>query len=234
MTIKVIPLGFSHIHSYAESILGFNENYTVEDREWLAHIILNMYEYMNTNIYYVLSLINIKTFSGYFCRSYNDKLLKEVKNKNTDAVVDIISNPTYGEIYDNKNLSDDEKQMLINLIHLDILSTNLTIKRISINPVLNSNIMKAYEESYCNIYYNLYQSKIDYNKIDFTDFIVLTEENETTRIKYARTFVLFDLISKYIRDEISQDMSDKNIKNIKDKYYLEIKMVYHYLENIHS
>ena len=45
MTIKVIPLGFSHIHSYAGSILGFNENYTVEDREWLAHIILNMYEY---------------------------------------------------------------------------------------------------------------------------------------------------------------------------------------------
>ena len=234
MTIKIIPSGFSEIYSYTKSILEFNENYTPDDREWLANIILNICEYMNTNIYYILSLINIKTFSGYFCRMYNDIILKEVKNRNNDGIIELLINPIYPEVYDNKNLNDDEKQVLINLLHIDILTTNLTIKRICINPSLNSNIVKAYEDSYSNIYYNLYQSKFEYHKIDFTDFVILTEENEITRIKYAKTFELFKLLSQYIYDSLSTEIGEKNIKYIKDNYYLEIKMVYHYLDNKNS
>jgi hypothetical protein len=234
MTINVIPSGFSQIHSYTKSVLEFNDGYTPEDREWLAHIILNICEYMNSNIYYILSLINMKNFSGYFCRSYNDMLLKGVKNKDNDSVLELLTAPIYPEIYDNNNLNTEEKQILINLLHLDILTTNLTIKRICINPILNSNITKTYEESYSNIYYNLYQSKFDYHKIDFNDFVILMEENETTRIKYARTFGLFDLLTQYIYDSLPKEIGEKNIKSIKDKYYLEIKMVYHYLEYKHN
>lgn len=234
MTIKVIPSGIAQIYSYVLNILNFNEGYTLEDREWLAHIILNICDHMKTNIYYILSLINIKTYSGYFCRSYNDILLREVKNKNVDVVMELLTEPVYPEIYNNPNINSDEKQILINLLHLDILATNLTIKRIAINPILNENIMKTYEESYSNIYYNLYHSKFDYNKIDFTDFVVLTEENESTRIKYAKTFALYDLLTRYVYDNLTDEVSEKNIKYIKDTYYLEIKMVYHYLENKNS
>jgi len=231
MTINVIPSGASQIYSYAKSILEFNDKYNSEDTEWLALIILNIYEYMNVNIYYILSLINVKTFSGYFCRSYNDMILKAVKNRNEGDVAELLTAPVYPEIYNNTNLNEDEKQLLINLLHLDILATNLTIKRICINPSLNSNIMKAYEESYSNIYYNLYQSKIDCHKIDFTDFVILMEENESTRIKYAKTFELYNLLMNYIYDNISKEVCEKNITYIKDKYYLEIKMVYYYLDN---
>ena len=234
MTVNIIPHGINSIYNYVKFILGNDEKYTEEDREWLGYLILSISEYIDMNIYYLLTIINVKCFSGYFSRIFNAKLCDLVKERNTDETINHLSKLEFPEIYDNKYLSEEESNMLKNLFDLDILATNLTIKRFCFNNYLYENISKAYEDSYNIIYMNMYASKVGNPKASFEDFIIITKENENTKIKYAYTFNLLDVLLQYVYDKFTFDIGEENIEMVKSSYSTELKMVRYYVENINS
>jgi hypothetical protein len=231
--MSVIPFGQAKIYNYCGAILEYNTLYDEEDKKWIQYSILKNFNDIEKNIYYILSIINVKCFTGYFSRIFGDKLYVCIKNKNENGMRELLLNPTFPEIYDNKNLEENEIEMLKTVVELDILTTNLTVKRLCVNNHLINNIHNAFEESYNNIYYNVYQHKTEHNRLGFEDFVILTEENEHN-IKYAHTFGLYDILTEYIYSSFTVDISQGNITKLKDKYYTELKLVYNYIENKNS
>lgn len=231
--MSVLPFGHSKIYKYCSAVLEYNTLYNEEDKEWLRCQIFKNIDDIGKNIYYILSIINVKCFTGYFSRIFGDKLYINVKNKDENSIRELLLNPTFQEIYDNKNLEDNEIEMLRTVVELDILVTNLTVKRLSVNGFLVHNIAKAFEDSYNNIYYNIYQHKTEHNRVGFEDFVILTEENEE-KIKYAYTFNLYDILTEYIYNTYTVNISQENKNKLKDKYYTELKLVYNYIENKNS
>ena len=231
--MSVIPVGHSKIYSYVGAILEYNYIYDEDDKKWLRNQILNNIDEIKNNIYYILSIINIKCFTGYFSRIFGDKLYICIKNKDENSIKDLLLNPSFPEISSNKNLEESESEMLKTLVELDVLTTNLTIKRLCVNHSLIKDITQAFEDSYSNIFYNIYQHKTSHNRLGFEDFVILSEENEDG-VQYANTFNLYDILTEYIYSSFTVDISQENINKIKDKYYTEIKLVYNYIENKNS
>lgn len=231
--MSVIPFAQAKIYNYCGAILEYNTLYDEDDKKWIQYHILKNFNDIGKNIYYILSIINVKCFTGYFSRIFGDKLYICIKNKDETGVRELLLNPAFPEIYDNKNLEENELEMLKTIVELDILTTNLTVKRLCVNNFLLNNIHKAFEESYSNIYYNVYQHKTEHNRLGFEDFVILTEENEH-KIKYAHTFGLYDILTEYIYSSFTVDISQENITKLKDKYYTELKLVYNYIENKNS
>lgn len=231
--MSVIPFAQAKIYNYCGAILEYNTLYDEDDKKWIQYHILKNFNDIGKNIYYILSIINVKCFTGYFSRIFGDKLYVCIKNKDEAGIRELLLNPMFPEIYDNKNLEENELEMLKTIVELDILTTNLTVKRLCINNFLINNIHKAFEESYSNIYYNVYQHKTEHNRLGFEDFVILTEENEH-KIKYAHTFGLYDILTEYIYSSFTVDISQENITKLKDKYYTELKLVYNYIENKNS
>jgi hypothetical protein len=231
MTLTMIPDGTAIIVSYVKFLLTNDDKYDDEDKAWLAKVILNLIDYLDRNIYYFLTIINVKCFSGYFSKIFNDVLYNCVKSRDTEKAIQHISNLRFPEIDDNKSLTEEEVKTLRLLFDIDVLATNLTIKRFSVNTYLYDNLGKAFEESYANIYISLYVNKTDIHRSNFEDFVVLMEENGETGIKYAHTFSLYDILVHYIFNRYNQDISQENIDKIKDTYYMELKMVQYFLDN---
>lgn len=234
MTLNVIPDGTTIIFSYVKFLLANEDRYDEEDKTWLTQIIVNLIDYLDSNIYYFLTIINVKCFSGYFSRTFNDGLYECVKSRDVEKTMQYISSLRFPEIDDNKLLSEEEVKTLRILFDIDVLSTNLTIKRFSVNNYLYDNLEKTFEDSYTNIYTSLYANKTDIHKANFEDFVILMEENGEPGIKYAHTFNLYDILVHYIFNRYNQDISEENIEKIKDTYHMELKMVQYFLDNKNS
>jgi len=231
MTLNVIPDGTSIIFSYVKFLCTNNDRYDEEDKAWLTQIILNLIDYLDSNIYYFLTIINVKCFSGYFSKTFNDGLYECVKSRDTEKTMQYISDLKFPEIDDNKLLSEEEVKTLRLLFDIDVLSTNLTIKRFSVNSYLYNDLGKAFEDSYANIYTSLYANKTDISRVNFEDFVVIVKESGESGIKYAHTFNLYDILVHCIFNKYSQDISQENIDKIRDTYCMELKMVQYTLDN---
>lgn len=228
MTVILYPLGTSNVFKCIEKIIQTNLEYTQDDIEWLMEIFRERYQELGSNpekFYTLLSLLNMKIFSGYFAHIFNYRLSKYTKDRNLENVLEMIYSPEYIEVQDNELLNDNEKRDLLNTLFVEAMTTNLTIKRITLNPPLLLNFEKTFEESYNDLYSKIYYKILPNNRSGFQDFIVITEYNQKSKSNHAYTFKLIDLLIQCYNQSYSQKLSEVTIQNIHNKFHLELKII---------
>lgn len=225
---KIVFSNSSSIFEYAKKCFESNGEYTPEDIEWMLKNFQD--KYLNFvqevfKLYTMLSLTNLNTFCGYFSQNYNIKLMKFVKERDTVNFNKTLLQPVFEELTNNVFLDKNEKTELSNILSLECMVANLTIKRMSVKNSLAEDIDKLYLDSYNDIYSKMFMKKINYCKMDFQPFVLITEYNSKNRNSYAYTFKLFDILSQCITEKYVYELSESNIQSIKDRFNLEMKMV---------
>lgn len=226
MSARTLHGSIFKIFQYTSKVLSTNENFTQEDIDWVTDTVKNMYEKMTENIYFFymfLTLINQRCFCGYFARIYNNSILKCVKERNHISLINLMIRPVLDEFENNPSLTEEEIQELKDMLSLEVFTTNLTIKRFTLLDNSIDDIEKVYIESYKDIYTKLFSEKIKTNRAEFQNYIIITEEKNG--IDYVNAFYLHDVLSQVLTDK---DMNNTEV--IKEKYNLELKLVYHTLK----
>lgn len=228
MSFRIVPYGTDIILKYTDRLLKVNPDYTQDDIEWLKEFLIRNYSLLIENpykMYMFLTLINGKIFSGYFSYIFNFNLNKSIKDRNYSQCFELVLNPTFEEVFENDKLSEKEKTHLLNNTSLEILSTNLTIKKLTLYPSKMNQIHDIFDESYMDLYSKIYHRKVKHNRSGFQDFILVTEHNPITQTNHVHTYKLLNIILQCINDEFSDKLTSNTITDIKKRFEIEIKMV---------
>jgi hypothetical protein len=226
--------GDKYVIQYLLRCMHTNPEYSLDDIEWIMYNIHNNYTTMIreiTKFYTFLSLINYNTFCGYFSQTYNIKLTKSVKERDNNEFIKLINAPKFEEVLNNTLLNKVEQRELLDILQLETYAANLTIKRMSINTSFNGDIEKLYMDSYNDLFNKMFSKKINFNRADFQEFILITEYNAKTRHSHAYTFRLLDILKQCVTGEFNYELSENNIKSVKSRFVLEMKMVSYMLNN---
>lgn len=227
MSVKIAQGNTFKVFQYTNKVVSTNENFTPEDAEWVTENFVNMYNKISENVYSMylfLTLINQKSFCGYFSRIYNNSIFKSVKERNQINLLNLMLHPVSEEFQNNTSLSEDENTDLKELLSLEVFTTNLTVKRLTLSVDNIDNFEKVYSESYKDIYNKLFKEKIKTNRADFQNYTIITEVKNN--IEYANAFFLHDILSNILLTNSQLEHEDV----IKEKYNLELKLVYHTLK----
>lgn len=230
MTVVLYPLGTSKVFECIEKILQTNVEYNSDDVHWLLEIFRVRYIELGANpekFYTLLTLLNMKIFSGYFAHVFNYRISKYTKDRNIDGVMEMFYNPEFTEVQDNELLNDNEKRDLLNTLFLESMTTNLTIKRITLNQELIYNFERTFEESYNDLYSKIYYKILPNNRSGFQDFVVITEYSQKSKSNLAHTYKLIDLLIQCYNQSYSEKLSEVSIQNICSKFDLELKIIEH-------
>lgn len=217
---SIIPFGISKILQYASYTLQDN---TEEDIIWMNQMIINMYYKLSEDtykLYLLLTILNRKSFTGYFARHFNQNIDRIVSNKDETGFINAILHPNIVE-FESKALTKEEKTELTNLTSLDVMSTNLTISRMLINDSIGENLEKAFEESRLDLYTKLYIGSINSSKSEFQTFAIVSEYNPVSRTNHAYTFDIYSLLM----GNVSKQLSPETLKKVKETYSLEGKLI---------
>jgi hypothetical protein len=217
---SIIPFGISKILQYANYLLQDN---TEEDIIWMNQMIINMYYKLSEDaykLYLLLTILNKKSFTGYFARHFNQNINKIVSNKDETGFINAILHPRIVE-FESKALTKEEKTELTNLTSLDVMSTNMTISRMLTNDTIGENLEKAFEESRLDLYTKLYVGSIDSSKSEFQTFAIVSEYNPVSRTNHAYTFDIYSLLT----GNISKQLNPETLKKVKETYSLEYKLI---------
>jgi hypothetical protein len=233
MPPKIISKNPQYILSYVDYCFKSNTEYNIEDIEWIIYRFCSLYSVFNKEpeiLYKMLALVNINSFCGYFSLSYNNNLLKAVKERDGKEFKTLLINPTYDEIYKNKLLNASEMEDLSSIFDMEALIHNLTLKRIS---VLESdvNFEELYKDSYNEMYNKIFSLKISQNRSDFQGFIFLTEYNPTSRNSHVYTYKLIDILTQCITSSFTYEISQNNKDLIRERFSTEMKLVEYFLRN---
>jgi hypothetical protein len=228
MAPNVTLNGDIYIYKYITRCLHTNTELNQEDVDWFLYHFYNNYVDITreiTKFYITLSLINHSTFCGYFSQKYNNKLTKAIKERDGSDLLRLIQNPKFEEVVDNDLLNKAEQKELLDILQLEAYTANLTVKRMATNNKNIEDIEKIYRESYNELFNKIFFKKIKFSRADFQEFILITEYNPKTRHSHAYTFRLIDILSQCITNVFSYSISESNIKSIKTRFILELKMV---------
>jgi hypothetical protein len=233
MPPNVTLSGDIHIYKYITRCLHTNTELNKDDIDWFLYHLYNNYIEITreiTKFYIMLSLINQITFCGYFSQKYNNKITKAIKERDGADLISLIQNPKFEEVVNNDHLNKTEQKELMDILQLEAYTTNLTIKRMATNINFNGDIDKLYRESYNDLFNKVFGKKIKFNRADFQEYILITEYNPKTRHSHAYTFRLIDILQQCITNVFSYNISENNIKSIKSRFILELKMVQYSLD----
>jgi hypothetical protein len=228
MSLHIVPPGKSKLIYYVQKIFENNGEYSNDDIEWIMTAFKKSYDDCVQNIYQfymMLVLVNVKTFCGYFSQMYNFNLIRVVNERNHKEFIHFLINPKIHEITENSALTETEVKELMNILSLEILTANLTLKKLTVNENFCNQISKIYEESHKDLFTKFYSKKIDSARSSFEDFVVITEQNPKTKVTHAYTFKFMDILLKLISNEYPEYLSDITVLNLKEKYSTEIKLV---------
>jgi len=222
---SVIPFGISKVLQYLTYTVKTCTEYDYEDLAWIGQMVINMYETLSKDsykLYLLLSILNQKSFTGYFARQFNHNLMKAVKKRDETSFYNLAISPKVAE-FNIKTLTEEEKTELNNLTSLDVMSTNLTILRLMVNDNNSNDIEKIFEESRDDLYNKLYIGSFTDSKADFQTFAIVTEYNPISRTNHAFTFDLYSLLN----GQISKDLNPETLANARETYTLEYKIINH-------
>jgi len=223
----IVPESLIKTFTYVKHVFSSNNEYTEDDIEWMMNIIQSNIKLLiknSYNFYKFLTITNLKCFTGYFSHVYNFKLVKSVKDRHSVNFINHILNLDFDEFEQNNLLNDSEYNELKNILELDILTSNITLKRLTLNSELVNFIDKTFEESCIDIYNNLYKDKIEDSKCNFQDFIIVKEYNQQTKTDHAYTFRLIDILIYIINENYPDYLNSKTIDIIREKFNLELKI----------
>ena len=222
---NLIPYGISKVIQYTEYVSGTNPEYDKEDIAWLNQLVIDMYYKLSEDaykLYLLLTLLNQKSFTGYFARHFNLSIAKAVKKRDETSFINLILSPKIVE-FESKSLTTEEKTETTNLTSLDVMSTNLALTRMLIRDTNGKDLEKIFEESRNELYNKLYNGSISEYRGEFQTFVIVTEYNPTSRTNHAYTFDLYSLLT----GKISKNLTPETIAGIKETYSLEYKLTYH-------
>jgi len=228
MSLQIIPYGKSKLLFFVKKIFENNNEYSEDDIEWMMTSFKKSYEDCIQNIYQfymMLVLVNVKTYCGYFSQVYNFNIMRVINERNHKEFINLLLNPKIHEITENSSLDEIEIKELMNILSLEILATNLTLKKISLNDNFCNFLNKTYNESHKDLFTKFYSKKIASERSCFEDFVVITEQNLQTRVTHAYTFKFMDILLKIISNDLPEYLSDMTIQSIREKYCIEIKIV---------
>lgn len=228
MTITIVPYGSGKILDCVTRIFDSNTEYNSDDIKWLINVFTKNYNYLgqNPNKYYsLLTLVNMRIFSGYFAHIFNYKLTKYTKERNEQEITKLFFNPEFKEVLDNNILSEDEKNELLKIFEMEVYTTNLFMKKISINTNLTERFDEVFEECYIDVYTKIFRNDVKNPKNEFQDFILVTEYNPRTKTNHAYTFKLIDLLIQCFNQNFTHKLSDITIKSLCDKFETELKII---------
>jgi hypothetical protein len=232
MTVTIIPLGVSKTLTYFVNVVKTNPAYSKEDVDWLLEAFVSIYDELKDETFrltLLLTLLNQNCFSGYFARVFNSNIQKYTEKRNHIEVVNNFINPAFVEFSKSETLTEEERSQVNELLILDVTATNLTLKRMSLNPNLENNFQKAFDDSYSEVYNRLYINSVNSSRSNFQDFVILTEMNQKTKTNHAYTYKLAELLEKIIREEPMKEIEKSMLDNVTRKYYLEIKLLHYTL-----
>jgi len=234
MPSKIISPGINYIVVYAEKCFKSNIDYTEDDVRWIMNVFDELIdEYMKeiSKMYMMLALTNLKSYCGYFCLVYNNKISRSVKERDYNMCKRLLLNPVFDEVMNNPHLNKIEQKELLDVLHLEVMNVNYTIKRMSMKNDSNIDIDELYIDSYNDLYNKIFVNKLNSCKSDFQEFILITEHNSKNRNSHAYTFKLVDILSQCVHDKFKYELSEGNIQNLKTRFNLEIKMVAYSMTN---
>lgn len=235
MPPKLISKTPQYLLSYIEHCFKTNKDFIQEDIDWIIFHFCALYsEFIKEPLvlYQTLSLINVKTYCGYFALKFNSDIVKAVKERNGSVFRTLIMNPYYNEIKNNKYLTENELEELYNIYEMEPLVHNLTVKRISVLGESIENYENLYIDSYNEIYTKFFIDKISQNRADFQTLLFLTEYIPKYKNSQVYTYKIIDILKQCITQKFSYDISKNNIELIRNRFSTELKMVHIYLENL--
>lgn len=228
MSINIVPYGSGKILECISRIFDSNTEYTSEDVKWLMNIFVKNYSYLSQNsykYYSLLTLANMRIFSGYFAHIFNYKLTKFTKERSEQEVTNLFMNPEFNEIKDNNILSLEEKNELLKVFEMEVYVTNFFMKKNSINTDFGDKFDEVFEECYVDVYTKLFRNDVKTPKNEFQDFVLVTEHNPRTKTNHAYTFKLIDLLIQCFNQNFTHKLSDVTIKSLCDKFETELKII---------
>jgi hypothetical protein len=232
MTLKVIFKTSIYILKYTEHCFSTNKEYTKEDIEWIIYHFCESYPVFCKDpviMYRMLSLVNINKFCGFFALTYNNSILKSVKERDVNEFKNLILNPNYIEINDTRFLNKDEIEELNFIFEMETFIHNLILKRIVVSENEDFVFDELYKTSYNEIYNNFFSDKIIINRADFQNFVFLTEYNTKTRNSHVYTYKLDDILIQCITEKFTYEISKNNIDILKNRFAVEMKLITSYL-----
>lgn len=224
MPLIIVPYSIDKFCEYFHKILKSKNDYDEDDINWVANIFISNYDGLSENaenLYTLLTITNQKIFSGYFSMIYNSLFDSAVKSRDQDKFTQLLYNPVNPEITENTLLTPSEKQELTDNLRLEILTTNLSIKKILVNPIFITDIESLFYNVYNELFNKKYNLVVKKNRADFEDFITIEEVDITDNIRYAYTYTLFDFLRRCIDSELSVEIIEK----FKPLYETEVKLI---------
>jgi hypothetical protein len=234
------------LYKYVLKCFRTNSDYIKEDLEWMMYHFNEAYpEFLIniSNLYLMMSLTNLETFCGYFAIKYNNSISKFVKERDAVSFRNSLLHPKFHENEGNIYLSEEEKKELSNVLFLESMVANLTVKRASLNTQIkelcNSNksdeslyelMSSLYKDSYNEICQKLYNGKSFASRGSFKDVIFINEIYDETNFTRIYAYKLIDILKQCIYKDYKDKISEINIENINNRFDLEIRLVHYSLE----
>jgi hypothetical protein len=246
MSVKAIPNAAINIYKIFKEILKTNSKsldgiktlYTEEHIKWASNIWLNNYDNLRKNsetFYMILVLLNRKSLCGKFSLVYNDSVYKAIKDKKEKDLVKLYSSPYFSELYDNKELSKEEKKELEIILKKEMLAINFFIKKLENSNKVPENFLESdeYKECFYQIHLlldiEISRNEIKYSNTSVSDYVIITEYNEVTESLQILYFDLLNLLSLIYFDEnntyTNKPFNVKTIEILKQKYNFEMKLL---------
>jgi hypothetical protein len=246
MSVRAIPSAAINIYNLFREILktncrsmdGIKTLYSEEHIKWATKVWIANYDNLrkNTeNFYMTLVLLNRKTLCGKFSLVYNDSVYKAIKDKKEKELIKLYSFPYFIELSDNKELSKDEVKGLEIILKKEMLATNFFIKKLENLSKIPENFLESeeYKECFFQIHpllnIEISRNEIKYSNTSISDYVIITEQNETTDSLQILYFDLLNLLSLIYFDEnntyTNKPFNVKTIEILKQKYSFEMKLL---------
>jgi hypothetical protein len=244
MSTKLIPQSVLNAKNFfKETIITTNSvinnskfQYSSEDIQWMTNIWIKNYDKIKENpetYYMVLTLLNRNTKSGKFAIIYNNTIRNIVEKRKDKELVKLFLQPEYPEVFDNKFLSTEERELLISILKKEMLALNLLMKKLENSKMIELVPSNLYNECYIQISL-LYEKDIDlevmkYASFESPNFTMISEYNENTDTYHTYTFDILELLLMILLNEnnmyTNKPFSETSIENIISKYKTELKML---------
>ena len=244
MPVKIIPQSVINAKRFFQETILSGKNilsgnkflYKKEDIDWMTNVWLKNYDKIkeNPNVYYTtLTLLNRNTRSGRFALIYNDLVYNTVEKRKEKEFAKLLLNPEFPEIFDNKSLTEEERENLKTILKYEMTAINLLLKRQESSKKIELIPSTLYNECFLQVSL-MYQQEEDpellkYSSFESPNFTTLAEHNENTDTYHMYSYDLLDLIVLVTFKEnnvyTGKPFSEQNLENINSKYAAEIKMV---------
>jgi hypothetical protein len=228
MALKIIKYNIEEVSTYIDYMLHRNSSLTSDNIDFVTEIFNSNHEEIfenPRNLYLFLSLINKNCFTGCFSTQFNSKLVENIQTENYDEILNSFLNPNIDQFCKNKYLNEEEEKELADIMNLEIMATNLTLKRIILQKIITSDFDKTYEESYYEIFHKLFRGILNDSRELFQNFVLITEKDSQTGIKYTYTYALNEIMDQLVNRTFVRPVSQNNIDWLKERYALEYKVL---------